>query len=594
MVVASGFPGDAIHFYRSLGTDLATNPGWEFIDRAPNPLPNEEDAHQALQFLRQDGINGQLYLAGSRGHAIVAGFYTDHDRIDLFKVSGASENFDPGDVTTTVKYNGRRRTPYLSSGGLFDQANLAAAGGFYVTPSGELLYYATQHQNSGPGGSVPAGEWRNLDVVRPGSPTLLPTVSLNGPFEVDEGSSITLSGNASPAATKPWVQVLEGEDYESLNWIIDYEDRFKDDYDNLFNFERLFFLGSEMLNHKDTARSWKWFAPVGCSIIGIDRDSEGNVDETVVMPGTGGVERTPKLFDALNDGGSVNIDRELDAIEFGNDCQNYYATPFSLAWDMDSNGSFETVSTSPSFSASAIDGPSTQNISVQTAHPAGGPAGTGSAVVSVRNVAPTIVSVAASDSSGSQINTTVPFSLTGLPIGLGAAFTDPGRLDHQTATIDWGDGAIEGQSTFASFNDAFGDGQGLMADTHIYTNSGTYTIQTTVTDDDGGEDSESMTIRVLTPEEAVGEMIAMLDAALATCPNTSACATLAHARGALAGYNPNSNSGALKMIRAGDRPSARAFLQTAGTWLDRAEADGAGNLDVLQALSLQVSAALGN
>ena len=127
---------------------------------------------------------------------------------------------------------------------------------------------------------------------------------------------------------------------------------------------------------------------------------------------------------------------------------------------------------------------------------------------------------------------------------------------------------------------------------HRYQTPGTYALSATVSDDDGGSDLESTSLRVLTPEQAVAEMIAMLDAAIAVCPNRDACFDLQRVRVALAGSNPGSVNGALNMIRAGNRPSAAAFLQTAGTWLERAEVDGASGLDTLQALVLQVAAAL--
>jgi hypothetical protein len=38
--------------------------------------------------------------------------------------------------------------------------------------------------------TVKAGEWRHEDMVREGSPTWLPRVVVNGPYEVDEGSSV--------------------------------------------------------------------------------------------------------------------------------------------------------------------------------------------------------------------------------------------------------------------------------------------------------------------------------------------------------------------------------------------------------------------
>ena len=47
------------------------------------------------------------------------------------------------------------------------------------------------------------------------------------------------------------------------------------------------------------------------------------------------------------------------------------------------------------------------------------------------------------DSAGRQVNVEVPFVLTDLPVTVSAAFSDPGVLDHQTATLAWGDGSVD-------------------------------------------------------------------------------------------------------------------------------------------------------
>ena len=35
-----------------------------------------------------------------------------------------------------------------------------------MSPSQELLFYATEHDNDGPSGTVKAAEWRHKDMVR--------------------------------------------------------------------------------------------------------------------------------------------------------------------------------------------------------------------------------------------------------------------------------------------------------------------------------------------------------------------------------------------------------------------------------------------
>ena len=74
--------------------------------------------------------------------------------------------------------------------------------------------------------------------------------------------------------------------------MVDYDDYALDDFDNFFLLERLEIFGQPIIVHNDKARSWKWYAPVGCSIQAIDHEND-IVDETRTLVGTGVVERDP-------------------------------------------------------------------------------------------------------------------------------------------------------------------------------------------------------------------------------------------------------------------------------------------------------------
>ena len=73
----------------------------------------------------------------------------------------------------------------------------------------------------------------------------------------------------------------------------------------------------------------------------------------------------------------------------------------------------------------------------------------------------------------------------GEKITLSGFFTDVGRLDTHTATIDWGDGTIS-QAVITEAN-----GAGALGESHAYTSGGVYTVTATLTDDDGGADARS-------------------------------------------------------------------------------------------------------
>jgi uncharacterized repeat protein (TIGR01451 family) len=68
-------------------------------------------------------------------------------------------------------------------------------------------------------------------------------------------------------------------------------------------------------------------------------------------------------------------------------------------------------------------------------------------------------------------------------------YTDPGAADTHTAQIDWGDGTVT-----AGAVDPL---TGVVSGSHIYATPGSYTLTITITDDDGGVDSLSVTVTVI-------------------------------------------------------------------------------------------------
>jgi cysteine-rich repeat protein len=90
--------------------------------------------------------------------------------------------------------------------------------------------------------------------------------------------------------------------------------------------------------------------------------------------------------------------------------------------------------------------------------------------VTVSNVAPSVGPIA-------TVLDPVP---VGTDVGAGADFTDPGFLDTHTAEWSWGDGATSTGVVTET------DGSGAVVGSHVYNEAGIYTIEVTVTDDDGG------------------------------------------------------------------------------------------------------------
>ncbi|MCY2962405.1 MAG: PKD domain-containing protein, partial [Planctomycetota bacterium] len=101
--------------------------------------------------------------------------------------------------------------------------------------------------------------------------------------------------------------------------------------------------------------------------------------------------------------------------------------------------------------------------------------------VSVTNVTPAVGTV--------NGPTTV---VRGQTVAYSLPFTDAGSADTHTAVIGWGDGTSS-VGTVSELN-----GVGSVSGSHRYATNGNYTIQVTVTDDDGGARSASQAISVVT------------------------------------------------------------------------------------------------
>lgn len=187
--------------------------------------------------------------------------------------------------------------------------------------------------------------------------------------------------------------------------------------------------------------------------------------------------------------------------------------------------------------------------------------------------------------AGQSVNVDVPFNLTGLPLFVSADFSDPGVHDHQTATLDWGDGTADTNSAFMVFDEAFSDRTGALSQVHAYALSGSYPLTFSVADNDGGVDTAA------TAEQAVEEVIDLLDVIIAGTANGSVLKELQKARKALAGSNGQSNNGALAKISSDNAHAAIAFLRQALDTLRKAHAGGA-DAGTLIALLEQVVAAL--
>lgn len=148
--------------------------------------------------------------------------------------------------------------------------------------------------------------------------------------------------------------------------------------------------------------------------------------------------------------------------------------PLTIEWDLDNDGTFETVGPSPSFSTAGFDGPHSQVVAVRVSD--GSLTATDTATVNITNVAPTI------DSIGVTASAT-----EGETVTVSGAFTDVGILDTHTIEVDWGDGSLVPGTVVQ------GAGSGTFTADHAYAGGGVFPVTVTVTDDDTGASSQVTT-----------------------------------------------------------------------------------------------------
>jgi hypothetical protein len=170
------------------------------------------------------------------------------------------------------------------------------------------------------------------------------------------------------------------------------------------------------------------------------------------------------------------------------------AAGFTYAWTVTKNGSPFASGTGASFTFTPDD-EGTFAASLQATDD-GGAAATSTVSIAGVNVAP-VASITGVTHDTLVLVPQQAITFTG-------GFTDPGKLDTHTATLDWGDGTPPDTYSFAA-----GD-PGDTTDTHAYSAAGTYTITYSVSDDDGGTSSLSVQVTVETAAQALSAIDAFV------------------------------------------------------------------------------------
>ncbi len=156
----------------------------------------------------------------------------------------------------------------------------------------------------------------------------------------------------------------------------------------------------------------------------------------------------------------------------------------TYAWDLDRDGSFETVGQTVAYAPPDGTGEA-WTIRVQVTNTYSGGAAVAAATLTVANVAPVVDAVP-----------DVSLEL-GRPLSRQAAFTDPGA-DTWTAVIDYGDQSASEVQDLA---------ERTFTLSHSYDAPGTYPVTVTVTDKDGGSGTVRFVVVVSGEAASIGDLI---------------------------------------------------------------------------------------
>ncbi len=148
-------------------------------------------------------------------------------------------------------------------------------------------------------------------------------------------------------------------------------------------------------------------------------------------------------------------------------------------WDIDGDGDFDEAVTGVTVQHTWNDDYS-GNVSVRVTDP-NGFFSVDTVLVEVQNVNPSLTI------DEQQLSLSIPEGAT-LTLNAGVTFSDPGLDDDHSITVVWG--TQEGSDLIGSAE------PGSVAMSHVYANSGVYTVTITVEDDDTGIDEQSFNVEV--------------------------------------------------------------------------------------------------
>lgn len=264
-----------------------------------------------------------------------------------------------------------------------------------------------------------------------------PTADAGGPYSVNEGSTVQLSGTGTDA---------DLDDILTFSW-------------------------SPATNLNDATLEDPTYSGVDDTIDTLTLSvSDGTVSTTDTAQVTVLNVAPTATFNAsspINEGGSISLSLTSPSDPSGADV----TAGFTYAFDCGS-GYASFGSSSSAFCPTNDNGTPTVKGKIMDKD---GGVTEYTSVATINNVAPT---------AGAITAPIVPTLINTL-INTSVSFTDPGTADTHTASWNWGDGATSAGTMTES------NGSGTATGSHAYTAAGVYTVVVTITDDDGGVDTST-------------------------------------------------------------------------------------------------------
>lgn len=266
-----------------------------------------------------------------------------------------------------------------------------------------------------------------------------PSADAGGPYTVDEGSSVTLTGTGDDPAG--------AADPLSFAWDLDDDAAF------------------DVAGPSPTLSASDGPATRTVTLRVADDDGGADVDTATV--------RVRNVAPSLRaDADSVTVDEGETATVTGT-----VSDPGDDAVSLSADRGTVTTDGSGTWtwSFATTDGPDQSGPVAVTATDEDGAASEVTFDLTVRNVAPT------ANATGDAVD-------EGEAATVNATFDDPGVDDTHTATVDWGDGTTESVAVNQTTDS--------LSASHVYGDDGDFTATVTVTDDDGGEGTATATVAV--------------------------------------------------------------------------------------------------